>query len=175
MKKMINIKNGVIIILCVTIVFMALGFIFISMKINKLQKQENNYDVSFVSFYKNSSIKGDKIDPEGEIEIVSNGKELDMNFTLQAAHDEISYVVLIKNKGTMKAKIIDLFASPDYEDNYFKKIIEPVTVTYSDLKGKVLEPEEEAELKIVACYNPSTLSGRRNFKYKIALITENIK
>jgi len=172
MKKMIHVRNGVIIILCITIICMGVGFIALSMEMKALQDKVNFYDVSFVSFTKTSTTKGGKVDPSSEVEIVGNGKELDMKFTLNAAHDEVGYTVLVKNNGTMAARIVDLLESPDYTDSSFQKNIAPVSITHSDIIDKVLEPGDEVEFRIDVYYNPSTLSGVRSFNYKLGLITE---
>lgn len=172
MKKMIHIRNGVIIILCMTIICMGVGFIALSVEMKALRDEVDFYDVSFVSFSQTSSTKGGKKDPSSDVEIVGNGKELDMNFTLNAAHDEVGYTVLVKNNGTMTAKIVDILESPDYTSSSFQKTIEPVSITHSDIIGKELEPGDEIEFRIGVYYNPSTFSGVRSFNYKLGLITE---
>ena len=53
------------------------------------------------------------------------------------------------------------------------KLITPVTITYSDIIDKELEPDEKLDLKIVVTYNPSTMiSGLREFSYTLGLITK---
>ncbi len=172
MKKMISVRNGVIIALCITIICMGIGFIVLSVELDKQKKEVNSFDVSFMSYSKVSSTKGGKIDPKGKLEIVNDGKELDMNFTLNAAHDELSYDVVIRNNGTISAEIVDLMASPDYTSYKFSSLLDPVTITTNDLIGRELEPGEETDLKLTLYYNPSTLTGVRSFNYKLGLITK---
>ena len=56
-----------------------------------------------------------------------------------------------------KVKYCDYFRiSPDYvNDSDDKNKIYPVTVTTTDIKGKVLSPGEETIIKVVVTYNPS--------------------
>ena len=78
MKTMINIRNSVIIVLCVTIVFMGIGFIVLSMKLEDKINDVGKFDVSFTNVTKDSSTKGGTINPSGNVEISEEGKELDM-------------------------------------------------------------------------------------------------
>ncbi len=175
MKTMINIRNSVIIVLCVTIVFMGIGFIVLSMKLEDKINDVGKFDVSFTNVTKDSSTKGGTINPSGNVEISEEGKELDMSFILNTAHDEISYSVTIKNEGTLDAVIVDLMESPDYDDSKFNSMIDPVTITYNDVIGKELKPGEEVVLKLTVFYNPSTIVGTRNFNYKLGLVTKSVE
>lgn len=175
MVKMINIRNSIITILCVTIIFMAIGFIVLSVKLDNKSKEIDSYNLVFKSVKMDSSTKGGNINPRGNIDIVANGKELDMNFILNNANDEVSYIVKIKNEGTTKALIVDLLASPDYRNEKYKNEIDPVTITYNNIVGKKLKPSEEIDLNIIIHYNPSLKTGVRSFNYKLGLISEYIK
>lgn len=174
MKKMVNIRNGIIVVLCITIIFMGIGFIVLSMELEKKNNSVNNFDVLFIDVTKSSSTKGGKVNPDSDVEIQAGGKELAMNFTLNAAHDEISYNAIIRNNGSLNAVIVDLIESPDYESSKFSNMIDPVTITYNDIIGKELKPGEEVELKIIAYYNPSTISGVRSFDYKLGIISQSV-
>ena len=124
-----------------------------------------------------SSIKGGEKNPSGKIKIDSSGKILKMDFELYHEHDEVDYEVTIKNEGTLQATIVSLFSSPDFKSKKVIKDISPVVISISDMSGKVLEPGEEATVKISAIYNPvenaefknksQSLSGR------IGIITES--
>ena len=69
MKKMINIRNSVIIILCITIICMSIGFIVISIDYTKNKKQDLSYNVVFEKIKKLSSVKGSNIEPKGTVKI----------------------------------------------------------------------------------------------------------
>lgn len=171
MKKLLNVRNSVIIILCITIVFMTIGFIILSIEYTK-NKKELSYNVVFTKIKKSSSVKGSNNDPKGEVKILDNNSEIDMNITMNAPHDELSYVATIENQSSVPIEIIDIMESPDYKQDKLKEIINPVTISLSDIKGKIIEPEETLDLKIVFYYN-STDSGIKNFNYKIGLITKS--
>ena len=174
MKNMIHIRNSVIVVLCITIIFMGIGFIILSVNLKKEKDMTHSFDVSFVDVNKSSSVKGSNIDPTGKADIVENGKELDMAFTMNAVHDELVYVATIKNKGTLAAEIVDIIESPDYKLDSFNKNINPVTITLSNIKGKIIPPGDSIELKIVVYYNPSTnAGGKKTFPYRLGLITKS--
>lgn len=172
MKKLLNIRNSVIIILCITIICMAIGFIIISIDYTKKSKKNLSYNVSFSSIKNLSSVKGSTIEPKGKVKIVDNKSEIEMEITMNAPHDELSYLATIENKSTVPIEIVDIMESPDYKLDSFKKLINPVTVTLSDIEGKVIEPKETVDLKIVFYYN-SPSSGTKTFDYKIGLITKS--
>lgn len=173
MRKMINIRNSIIILLCVTILCMAVGFIVLSVEFDKIKKEDIKYDVVIDSYSKVSSTKGGGIEPSGAVDVTSKRKEIEMEMTLNTAHDEVTYSILIKNEGNVDAVIVDLIESPDYKEVKFANMIDPVTINHNDIIGKELKPGEVVELKVNFYYNPSTLEGRRSFKYKLGLITES--
>ena len=174
MRKMINIRNSVIVLLCITIICMGIGYIVLSMKLKNVQDEVHSFDVAFSAVKKTSSVKGSNIEPSGRVAIADNGKEVEMQFNLYATHDEMSYVATIENKGTLPAEIVDIMESPDYNLNEFKKIISPVTITLGDIKGKIIPPGDSIDLKIVVYYNPSSSKVvSKVFSYKIGLITKS--
>ena len=175
MKKMLNIRNGIIIILCLTIIFMAIGFIIISLKLESFKNNTQKYNVVFDKIIKDSSTKGGNTEPLGNVEIIANGKILNMDFTLNNPHDEISYIIKIKNESSTNALIVDLLQSPDYKDINYNYLIDPVSITYNDIVGRELKPNEELDLKITVYYNPSTKSGKKTFNDKMGLITESVE
>lgn len=172
MKKMINIRNSVIIILCITIICMAIGFIVISVDYTKNKNLELSYNVVFNKIKKLSSVKGSNIEPKGEVKINDDSTEIEMKITMNSPHDELSYIATIENDGTVPIEILDIMESPDYKLDSFKKLISPVTITLSDVKGKVIKPNETLDLKIVFYYNSGS-SSPKTFDYKIGLITKS--
>ena len=171
MKSMINIRNSVIIVLCITIICMALGFIVISVDYTKNKNKDLTYKVEFTKIKKKSSIKGSTIEPKGKVSISENAAEIEMNITMNSQHDELSYIATIENEGTVPIEIVDIIESPDYKLDSFKKLISPVTITLSDVEGKIIKPNETLDLKIIFYYN-GTSTGPKTFDYKIGLITK---
>ncbi|MBR5370274.1 MAG: hypothetical protein IK137_03105 [Bacilli bacterium] len=172
MNNRINIRNSIIVILCVTIIFMSIGFIIISVNYTKNKNKNISYNVVFNNIKKISSVKGSNIEPKGIVKISDDSTEIEMSITMNSVHDELAYVTTIENKGTVPIKILDIMESPDYKLDSFKKLINPITVTLSDIKGKVLEPKETVDLKIVFYYNTGK-SEPKNFDYKIGIITRS--
>ena len=148
-------KNVVIISLCCTIIVMALGFIVLSIKVDHVKAEEKIFDVAFIGVKQIASIKGGLFDPSGELKIDTEGKILHMDFTLYQEHDEIDYEITIENKGNVDASIVKLLMSPDFEEKSVAKDISPVSISLSDISGKILEPGEETTVKLTVLYNSS--------------------
>ena len=88
---------------------------------------------------------------------------------------KLVYLATIQNKGTLPAKIVDIMQSPNYEKESMAKLIQPVTIQLSDLEDKVLQPNEEVELKVTVYYNPTTSNVTpRVVVYDLGLITESV-
>ncbi len=172
MKKMINIRNSVIIILCITIICMAIGFIVISVDYTKKNNEDSSYNVSFTNIKKLSSVKGSTIEPKGKVKISDNEGEIEMQISMNAPHDELSYMIEVENKGTLPVEILDILESPDYSLASMKNLINPVTITLSDVKGKIIPPHEKLNLKVVFYYNSGDKTPK-TFDYKIGLITRS--
>ena len=172
MKNMIHIRNSVIIILCITVISLAIGFIILSVELKKKNDEVYTLNTVFTDISKTSSVKGSDKEPKSNAEIINSGSEINMNFTMNSAHDEITYVAKIENKGSLPCEIIDIMESPNYKLDEFKNIISPITISLTDIKGKIIPPGEELDLKIVV-YNTDNLSSPKNFSYKIGLITKS--
>ena len=171
MKKF-GVKNIIIVFLCLTIIFLCVGFALLSKELENVKNKKHEYDVVFDSIEKVNSVKGGTYEPVSEAVIVKEGKEIDFKYKLYVTNDEITYNVVIKSNGTYKVKVLDLLESPNLSTG-LNKLITPVTITYSDIIDKELEPDEKLDLKIVVTYNPSTMiSGLREFSYTLGLITK---
>lgn len=177
MKKMMNNKNIIIMILCITIIFMGIGFTYLSLKLKDKNAEQNIFDVSFTKVQNNNSVKGGKIAPTGTSTIMNQGKSLDINLNMNTPYDELAYTITIKNKGTISAEIIDIIESPNYSElSKQNPTIYPVTITYNDIIGTVLEPKESIELKVTAIYNKTTTSSEpKKISYKLNIISATPK
>ena len=140
---MIHIRNSVIVMLCVTVICMAFGFIVLSVHCKNEADKIDSFDVSFSDVRKTSSVRGTDLEPYGNIDITNSGLELDMSFVLNGGNDELSYIATIKNNGTLPAEIVDVIESPDYREDSFKKSISPVSISISDIKGKIIPPGDD--------------------------------
>ena len=173
-----NFKNVIIVILCITIICMGIGFMALSMRLEGYRGEEEVFDVRFSSVRMLTSIKGGTKEPKGSFEIDESGKVLDMNFSFYEDHDEVDYEVTILNAGTVEASIVDLFASPDYQDPEVLKSIAPISIQISDISGKILEPGEETTAKISATYKKtenSTTNKSYQLSGKLALLANSKK
>ena len=173
MKKRINIRNLVIIILCATLICLGIGFSVVAIQLKKEKAKNCSFEVVFSEVMKSSSVKGSEKEPTSDFKISDSGQTLDMNFVLNAPRDEITYVAVIKNEGTVPVEIVELMASPDYTGEKMQKLISPVTVKISDVKGKILEPDDKLEVKMVIYYNPSTAATvKKEINYKLGIIAK---
>ena len=149
LKRYIHNKNTVIIILCITIIAMSFGYVFLSMKLEEYKNEKHTFDVDFLSARKIAAIKGGVYEPVGNLEVDKTGKILNMDFELFMEHDEIDFEVTIKNNGTSTASIVKLLSSLDMdEDSSHSSIV----LHISDISGKILESGEETTFKLSAIY-----------------------
>lgn len=174
MKKLVSIKNNIIVILCVTIVFLSIGFVILSVKVDNLNKNKAIFNVSFSNVRQITSIKGGMVEPGGRLDISKNGKVLHFDVDLYNEHDEIDYEVTITNKGTIPAVVDELIMSPDFSDIDVLKSIEPIVLSVSDISGKLLEPGEDTTIKLSVMYGSGVKSGQKNVTGKIGIISETI-
>lgn len=173
MKKLMKVKNNIIIILCFTIILMGIGFVVVSIKMETLKNESEVFSVSFTNFRQITAIKGGIVEPSGVLKISDNGKILNFNYDMYTEHDEIDYEVTITNNGTIPAVINELLMSPDYNDSDISNSISPLYVKLSDISGKLLEPGEEATVKLSVIYNSGVISGHRNVVGNIGIISES--
>ena len=118
MKKKNHDKNSILIFLCITIISLVFGFVFLSARLKEVKKGSSLYRVVFSNIEKVSSIKGGKVEPVSSAKIVLNGHELEMDFELSDIHDEIVYTVSIKNEGNLTVKVLDIIKSSDKDIDY---------------------------------------------------------
>ena len=165
MKK-INIRNLIITLLCITVIILAIGYSVLAIRLDAYKNKKESDE---------SSVKGGTEEPECTTSINDDGHTLSMNFTLNNPKDEMAYTVTIKNTGTLKAKIIDIVSSPDYiNDKLAINSIKPVSITKTDISGKILEPNEEATFKVLAVYNNGG-TGVKKIPYKLSLISSSVE
>lgn len=169
MKNLLTIRNAIIILLCITIISLGIGFAYLSMK---LEKQSNlDFNVSFTKITQKTPVQGGTQKPSCKTEIMNSGKTLNMQFNLYTPRDELSYEIIIKNEGTLDAKIINLIEEPDYLNNAGEaKNILPVTISHNDIVGKILKPEEEIKLTINIVYSYSATVVAKQIPYQIHLL-----
>ena len=168
----INMRNLVIIALCITVIVMAIGYAVLSIKLNK---DDPYYKVSFTKVEQTSSVKGGTTNPEGKFKINSSGQKVDFKFSLNNPYDELIYKITIKNEGNIPIEIKDIIEYPEYTINSeAKKSIEPVKIFYNDVTENVLEPDGETEINLVIQFN-SGLAQKKNIDYSLILITSSPK
>lgn len=172
MNKRINVRNLIIAMLCFTVICLGIGFGILSMKLDNKTNEEKKFNVAFTSVSAETPVKGGKQTPSGTNSITTMGTTLKMNLIMYNPYDELTYNITIKNKGTLPAEILNIVESPDYiNDATALQKIAPVTITHNDVIGKVLEPEEETTLRIVAIYNRTTQVATKNIDYQLSIIS----
>ena len=74
----------------------------------------------------------------------------------------------------MPAEIVDIMASPNYQTDYYKKLISPVSISLSDVKGKIIPAGDDIDFKVVVYYNPSSTSNvKKIVPLKLGLLTKS--
>ncbi len=166
--------NHLIVVLCLTILCVVIGFIILALVLKSERNSIPVFDVSFVDIKKESVVKGSAIEPVATANILDGGQKIDMNFTLNSVHDEFTYLVTIENKGTLPAEIVDILQSPDYSIQTFQNMIAPISISLSDIKGKVIPVGAQLTLKIIVYYPPSNFEvQRKDFSYSIGIIAKS--
>ena len=174
MKSLINIRNLIIVALCITIIFLGIGFSILSIQLEEKSEDNLIFDVSITKVLQNTSIKGDIYSPNATHELSNNNKTITTKFNLYAPYDEVSYTITIENKGTITAEILDIIESPNYTTDTTNMLnISPVEITYYDVVGTILEPGETTEIKVVAAYKPTITVIPRNFTYSLTVLSES--
>ena len=69
MKKSINTKDIIIVVLCITIIFLGIGFIFLSVNFTELKNTKSDYDLRFLDVTNISTVSGGSTKPSGDIKI----------------------------------------------------------------------------------------------------------
>ena len=172
--KRYYIRNNVILALCISIICISVGFILISLEWQKEKKKISSFQVAFTEVEKQPSNNKDTNKATGKIDIIENGQVLDMKFTLESEKDELNYVVTIANQGNMAAEIINIFGSPDYEEEIFQKLIFPVQIKVSDISKKIVPAGETISLNIkVYSVTSSPFTEKKTVHYKLSLLTKS--
>lgn len=172
MKKTVNIRNIIIVMLCITIIFMGVGFAYLSVILNEKNNEKPILDVSIVRVEEETPIKGGLVAPVGVRELKNDKKTINFNFLMYTPQDELSYKIVVRNTGTLPAKIEDILTYPNYlEDEKAKQSIYPITITHNDISDKILEPEEELEIKLVTLYtNTGQNIGQVSINYQMTIL-----
>lgn len=176
MKKLVKNKNMIIMILCITIIILCIGFTLISIKLKNQDSEGKIYDVEIVNIQEGTAIKGGTILPTGTYKIEDNGKTADFIFNLTSPKDTLTYIITIKNNGNLKAKIDGLAESPDYlNDNNQANSILPVIINHNDIINQELNPREEIKLTITVEFLNSGQPIPKTIPYTISILTSYVK
>ncbi len=171
MKKNFNIRNLIIVMLCITVICMGIGFVILASKLEQETKRQDTFSVEITKVEALTPVKGGYLDPTATKEITNDGKTVNFKFTLNYPKDELAYNVTIKNTGTLPVKIIKLLENPDYEnDSKALASISPVTITHEKLENEVLKPNKEVTIKIIATYGMDSTSNQIVVPYQLSIL-----
>ena len=169
MKKMM-VKNLIIVALCLTIIFLSIGFSVISMKLSEKNSKVSKYDVSIDRVVLGTVMNGGSIKPSSTYEILNGNKTLRFMFQLYSPKDSISYSVFLKNKGDISARIDKIIESL----NYNKGELYPIEIIYDDISGEVLEPGDEIKIGLNISYG-NGLSKYNKFPYEFSILSSSLE
>lgn len=174
LQKLINIRNLIIVALCITIIFLGIGFSILSVELKEKSEDNLIFDVAITNVVQNTSIKGAIYSPTATHELSNNDKTITTKLSLYAPFDELSYTLTVENRGTITAEILDIIESPNYTTDTTNMLnISPVEITYYDIVGTILEPNESTEIKVVASYKPAITIVPRHFTYSLTILSES--
>ena len=175
MKKNINIRNLIIVMLCITIIFMGIGFVFLASKLDEEKNRHDTFKVEITKVEALTSIKGGTIDPQSTKELYDDGKTVRFNFTLNSPNYELAYEITIKNTGDTPAEILRLIATPDYvNDTRIKSMIEPVSITHTSVENKKLLPSETVTVKLLIKYNMTATPRQVYIPFQLTVLATSI-
>ena len=175
MKNKINIKNIIIISLLFAVIVLVFGFIFLSVKLENKNNEEQKLKVEFTEIKSETPVKGGVVSPSETQEFINEGMTAKFNFTLSTPQDEIAYTITIKNTGTMPAKIVNILSEPDYiNNNIAKESILPIVVNMTPITKNKLNPGEEQEIKLIVSYGNDVEIKQKNIPYQITILATTI-
>lgn len=176
LKKIIRNKNVIILLLCLTIIALSIGFALISMSLKERQKNDKIYEVEIVNIQEGTAIRGGVIQPTAQTDIINNGKTAKFTFNLSSPEDTLTYIVTVKNNGNLKAKIDGISESPDYihDDNQANSIY-PIILNHNDIKNQKLNPGEEIKLTITVQFANSGVSINKTVPYEVSILTSCVE
>ena len=165
--KNIKVETIIILVLSITVICMGLGFIVINNKLKEEEKVKEKYEVKITKVIKNNTINGSKKTVDTDYNIIDNNKTVEISMNLKDSNDSISYTAIIKNTGTLPAKIDNII-----ERNNFDKSL--VSIKQSDIIGDTIEPKDEIELNIDIT-SPNKKLYSKDLIHKVTILTSNIK
>ena len=174
MKNLIKTRNWIIVVLCLTIVCMGVGFAVLSMKLENQNNTGSIFAVEFVKAEKRNQVQGGIQPPTITSSITDANQTINIEFNLYSPRDEIRYRITIKNTGNIEAEIINLIEKPDYAtDSLAANSILPVKISHNNIVGKILPPGEEIELNIIAMFDYNAPQTSVKIPYQISIIARS--
>ena len=116
MREKIKLETTIILLLSITIVFIGIGFIYLSMKLNQAKENKEKYEVNITKIVKGNIINGSNKSIETDSEIIDNKKTAKFKLNLKNVKDSISYTILIKNTVTLSPQLDNTI----YRNNFTK-------------------------------------------------------
>lgn len=175
MKRLVKNKNILIIILCITIILLSIGYALIAIRLKEREATDKIYDVSITNIQEGTAIRGGESLPTSKSNITNGNKTADFTFNLQNPGDTLTYIITIKNNGNLKAKIDGLAESPDYINNDDEASrISPVIINHNDITNQELNPGEEINLTITVEFSNSGTAKEIKTPYQVSILTSCI-
>lgn len=174
MKSLVKTRNWIIIILCLTIICLGIGFAILSMELNNNKNNSPEFSIEFTKAETRTPVQGGLKAPTVTSSITNSNQTINMEFNLYAPRDEIGYKITIKNTGNIAAEIINLVEKPDYiTDSSATTSISPVKISHNNIVGKILEPGEEIELNIIVIFDYNSLAKDVKVPYQLSIIAKS--
>lgn len=166
-NKKVRLESVIILILSITIIFVAIGIMYLSIKLDNCNKTKSRYEVKVVKVVKETVIGGSNNSVKTNYELADKNKTVKFSLNLSDAKDFVSYTVVIKNTGTLPAKIDNILEKTNYQSNL-------LNIKYNDIIGDIIEPGDEIELSI-SINSPQPEIYSKDLDYQITILTSNIK
>ena len=120
-------KNIMIVAMLIAITFMSAGYVLLSEQLdvrNAITSVNPVWDVKILSI---SSIETEGY-AQSIQESIENKYVVNFNSEFQTNGDKITYVINVKNEGTIAAKLSSIIINPKYENEYLTYTVEGIEV-----------------------------------------------
>lgn len=166
-KKNIRLESVIILVLGIIILFVAIGFMYLSIKLDSCSKTKNRYEVKVVKVIKETSISGGNNSVKADYNLADKNKTVKFAINLANKKDFIAYTLIVKNTGTLPAQIDNIIEKTNYQSNL-------LSIKYNDVIGDIMEPGDELELNL-SISSPQDAILSKNLDYQMTILTSNVK
>lgn len=171
MSKQRNVRTGIIFGLCALVLCMGVGFAYMSQTLNingTVNVEDASWDVNIASVTAGTPVQGATDVPKGSASITDEGKTANFEVNLYAPGDALTYTVVVKNDGTIPAKVSEVKETVTNADSKIK-------FNYDNIEGtKIAANGGTATMNVSIEYdkNTTSLATAAQINYQLTVLCE---